>query len=207
MATNDDTLNVFFDVINGTNLSGTNVGTTDYQSPTYLKNNVFCGNEVPLPYPCIGITDHGPQFAGSVAVEILLKQLFKCFSAFVLLPQVSKVGAPVVPSERLYSPQGASNVMISIQTVMHGTHISKWFADGTAPLSPPLSDIQPDGLHVMEIPVSAVFTFHTNHKIKQLSLYLDRYKMQQQLTPAHAVSTGSFVSALQHYLEKEPSRH
>src|SRR5271169_3331010 len=92
MASNDQTLNVFFDVVNGTNLSNTTVGTTNYQDSQYLIDHVFCGNDLPLPYPWVGITDHGPQFQGSAQVKILLDELFLCFDTFVLLPQVSKVG-------------------------------------------------------------------------------------------------------------------
>jgi hypothetical protein len=36
----------------------------------------------------------------------------------------------------------------------------------------------------MEIPAFAVFSFDDDNKITSLQIYLDRYKMQQQLTPA-----------------------
>lgn len=204
MASNDDTLNVFFDVINGTDLSGTGVGANHYHDSKYLIDSVFCGNNLPLPYPWIGITDHGPQFKGSAQIKILLDELFLCFDTFVLLPQVSRVGkTPVETSQRLNSRNGAPVSMISVQTVMHGTHVAQWFKDGTGTPSPPLSPIVPDKNHVMEIPVSAVFAFDNKNKISQLSLYLDRYKMQQQLTPASFVNPGAVVSALQHFLQQK----
>jgi hypothetical protein len=203
MASIDDTLNVFFDVINGTNLSGTGVGTSHYQDSQYLIDNVFCGNNLPLPYPWVGITDHGPQFQGSAAVKILFDELFLCFDTFVLLPQVSKVGKnPVVPSVRLYGQGGGVN-MVSVQTVLHGTYVTQWFKDGHAPASAPISGIVPDKLHVMEIPASAVFAFDNKNKVSQLAAYLDRYKLQQQLTPAGAINIGQVISALEGFLRKD----
>jgi hypothetical protein len=203
LAAIDDTLNVFFDVINGTDLSGTGAGSAHYQNSKYLIDNVFCGNNLPLPYPWVGVTDHGPQFKGSAAVKVLFDELFLCFDTFVMLPQVSKVGKnPVVPSERLYS-QGGAAVMISIQTVLHGTYVTQWFKDGHAAASAPISSIVPDKLHVMEIPASAVFAFDNKSKVSQLAVYLDRYKMQQQLATATFVNADQVIFALQSFRERE----
>jgi hypothetical protein len=207
MPSNDETLDIFFDIANGTDLRGTGVGTTHYHDSAYLIANVYSSDSPG--YPCVGITDHGPQFIGSAAIQAVTDELFNDFDVFVLLPQVSKVGKmPVVSSQRLYSKNDAKDKMISIQTVMHGTQIKQWFVDDKGVkkkgYSSPISPIQPDGYHVMEIPVSLVFTFDDKYKVRQLSMYFDRYKMQQQLSPASFVNPGAIASAIQAYAERKP---
>jgi len=152
----------------------------------YLMTDVFCQQQ-PLPNigPAVGITDFGPHFIGAVDVKLLFDALFSTFNNLVLLPQISEIGQiPVISSQRLYSPEGVEPSTIGVQTVLAGTHVKPWF-DSTSPhYSPPLSNIRHDKVHKMEIPAFAVFSFDDDNKITSLQIYLDRYKMQQQLTPA-----------------------
>jgi hypothetical protein len=180
---NDPTLDDFFNVLN-------NVSDTNYHSSTYLTTSVFCA-EVGSPptLPAVGITDHGPNFQGTADVKLLFDQLFTSFPDVALAPLS---GAP-----RLYSTDGFT---IGIQTTLTGTQKDKWFKHATGGqkdhYSPPLSDIKPDKIHVMVIPACAVFNFDNSNLITRLWLYLDRYRMQQQLTPPpSAAELSEVVSA------------
>ena len=172
---NDHTLDAFFDFCN-------NDSSANYHSTAYLMDNIF-GSENPV----VGITEHGPQFVGVRDVKRLFDELINSFSRLVLLPQLSAIGnVPVLSSRRLYSQDHST---IGVQTILAGTHVRKWFPDPKdSHYSPPLSTIDPDGAHKMEIPACAVFTFDGDHKISRLQIYLDRYKLGQQLKPAAATA-------------------
>jgi hypothetical protein len=175
---NTDTLNNFFKVLNDPAFA-------NFHNVQHLMGHVFCANDTQRKTPCVGITDHGPQYVGTAQVAELFDQLFTTFPDLALTP-VS--GAPL-----LHSPTDYPHKTIGIQTTLTGHHLAEWFPRGHRFFSPPLSDIHPDKVHHMKIPACAVFTFDDGHRICQLAIYLDRYRMMQQLTPATstASSTGS----------------
>jgi hypothetical protein len=199
-AQNDNTLGLFFNVINGAG--------AHHQNLDYLMQNVFSPNggatgAHPLgTIPAVGITDHGPQFYGAGEVRLLFQTFFTAFPDAQILPQLS----PGVPSKRLYSQD---QTMIGIQTILAGTQKDLWFQHRSTALglpdhySPPLSDIEPDGSHKMQLPAAAAFNFDANSKISQLSLYFDRYLMNSQLftgvTPPQA---AIFSRVIEHALRK-----
>jgi hypothetical protein len=105
---------------------------------------------------------------------------------FVTFPDASL--AEVAP--RFYYPLGAAAAAvtgIAVQTTLSGTQKALWFQQPPY-LSPPISNIVPDGLHSMGIDACAVVFFdaNNNYTIMQFSLYFDRYSMAQQLTPVKA---------------------
>jgi hypothetical protein len=202
-AQNDTTLNHFFTVLNDATSS-------HYQDLDYLMQQVFCPSGNPTTtypsgsIPACGITDHGPQFIGDTEVRLLFQTIFTAFPDFRSLPQV----APGVPSKRMYSQD---QTMIAIQTTISGTQKARWFQDKFGPggrpghYSPPISDIQPDGKHAMQLPVANVMIFDTNGKIVQLSMYFDRYLMNIQLKTALPVAQADvFVHIIEAVLEKRP---
>jgi hypothetical protein len=194
-AQNDATLNNFLTVLNDSN-------SQHYQDLDYLMQQVFCPSGNPTPtyptgsVPACGITDHGPQFIGEAAVRKLFQTIFTAFPDFRSTPEV----APGVPSKRMYSHD---HTMITIQTTITGTQHGLWFQDKVGPsghpghYSPPISDIQPDGTHKMDLPVANVMTFDASGKIVQLSMYFDRYRMKNQLftgvTPPQATIFSNVV--------------
>jgi len=145
----------------------------NYHDINYLTNQLFCADDPARKVPGVGITDYGPQFIGKSEVVELFRQLFKSFPD---LEMTEARGAP-----RLFSEDDNT---IGIQTTLSGMHAAEWFPRGHIYFSPPLSGIHPDKHHVMKVPACAVFTFDANNKICRLAIYLDRYRMMRQLTPA-----------------------
>jgi hypothetical protein len=207
-AQNDATLDNFFTVLNDDT-------SPNYRNLDYLMQRVFSPNGNPNPpypwgpIPACGITDHGPQFIGEAAVRKLFQTLFTAFPDFRSTPEV----AFKLPSKRMYSKD---QTMITIQTTITGTQHGLWFQDkvGTGKLpgyySPPISDIQPDGTHQMDLPVANVMTFDDKGKIVQLSMYFDRYRMKNQLftgvTPPQATIFSNVVQEAIREPKKEAPR-
>ena len=182
MSTPDATLSDFLNVLNLPSSPST------YHNVNYLMSDVFCAGDPQNKIPCVGITDHGPQFTGVQQVSTLFSQLFTTFPDMALLPLT---GAP-----RLYSPEDYRPRTIGLQTTLTGTHLDRWFTHGRH-YSPPLSDIHPDGLHLMSIPACAVFSFDDDGMLMHMAIYLDRYRMMRQLTPAPAAaSTASTATTV-----------
>jgi hypothetical protein len=158
----------------------------------YLRDHVFCvdsgagANQIPW----VGITNYGPQFQTAAKVHKLFVQLFTTFPDVALKPVY---GAP-----RLYSPDGYAPFTIGIQTIFEGTQMAPWFPKGDTDgyYSPPLSDITPDRNHVTKLAACAVFSFDGQNRISQLAIYLDRYKLKTQLTPAASVEVSEVVSLM-----------
>jgi hypothetical protein len=203
-AQNDATLDNFLKVLNDST-------SPHYQDLNYLMQQVFCPSGNPTTtypagsIPACGITDHGPQFIGEAAVRKLFQTIFTAFPDFRSTPVVASGD----PSKRMYSHD---QTMIAIQTTITGTQQGLWFQDkvgsGGHPghYSPPISDIQPDGTHKMDLPVANVMTFDDSGKIIQLSMYFDRYRMKIQLftgvTPPQATI---FSNVVQHAI-REPKK-
>ncbi len=178
---NNDTLNAFFEIINDDT-------STKHHDVRQLTSQVFSAENPRQKIPSVGVTDHGPQYVGTADVAELFQKLFAAFPEMTLEPLR---GAP-----HLYSNDKNT---IAVQTTLKGRHHAEWFPPGHKFYSPPLSTIHPDKVHVMDIPACAVFTFDDKHRISRLSIYLDRYRMQQQLTPtgasAHTGSGGGLGTA------------
>ena len=48
----------------------------------------------------------------------------------------------------------------------------------------------------MKLAACAVFAFDNQSRVSQLAIYIDRYKMKVQLTPATSVDAGEIISLL-----------
>jgi hypothetical protein len=166
--TNDGTLDNFFGILN-------NPASPAYHNATQLMIQVFCPDNPQQGVPCAGITDYGPQYVGAGEVGDLFNQLFTTFPDLAL--------TPVPGSPRLYSPSDYSPKTIGEQVTLTGTQTGKWFARDHKFYSPPLSDIHPDRVHVMRISACGVFSFDSASRVTRMAIYLDRYRMMQQLTP------------------------
>lgn len=171
MATPDTTLDDFLEVMNDS-------GSPHYHDVNWLMGSVFCpDNNAANPkdrLPTVGITDHGPNFYGQADVTDLWKQVFTTWPDFAL--------TPVAGCPRLYSPDSGSGAprKIAIQAWLTGTQQGNWFPAGHAHYSPPLSDIKAKQKKT-NLPACAVFTFDANDRIAHMAIYLDRYRMAQQL--------------------------
>lgn len=159
----------FFKVLNDAAFTG-------HHDVDYLMSKVFCAEDAQRKVPCVGITDHGPQYVGAADVAELFRQLFTTFPDLTLTPVP---GAPGLESPPKYSPK-----TIGLQTTLTGTHLAPWFPLGHRFFSPPLSNIHPDKVHTMKVPACAVFTVDDRDRVSRLAIYLDRYRMKQQLTPS-----------------------
>jgi hypothetical protein len=169
MASNLETLKDFLDTINNRNAA-------NHHSVDHLMT-LFCGDDEHQGFPFVGITERGPQFRCQKAIRKLFNQLLK----------VSFHDMAWRPANALRLTEENT---IAVEMDVTAKHVREWFQDESK--SPPLSQIAQhaiDGLgahkKTMEIPACAVFTFDGNHRIKQLAIYIDRYKMMHQLAPAH----------------------
>jgi hypothetical protein len=176
---NDGAVDQFFKVLNDSTF-------TNHHNVDYLTGKVFCAEDASHKFPCVGITDHGPQYIGTANVAELFRQLFTTFPDLTLTPLH---GAPRLESPAKYSPK-----TIGVQTTLTGRHHAKWFPPGHQFFSPPLSNIHPDKVHTMAIPACAIFSIDDHDRISSLALYLDRYRMMQQLTP-HDAKNASLADA------------
>ncbi|MBV9460189.1 MAG: nuclear transport factor 2 family protein [Bradyrhizobium sp.] len=168
MASNLDTLNNFLDTINKPN----NAGWQHYHDIDHLLS-LFCEDNGNHPY--VGITLRGPQFPNRANIRILFTQLLK-----TTFPDMAWK-----PENNLRMTDGNT---IAVEVQVTGTQQATWFQDKFK--SPPLSQIDHDTVHrlapnnnKMDIPACMVFTFDGRHKIQQLAIYMDRYKMMDQLAP------------------------
>lgn len=171
MATPDRTLDDFLKGLNDSDFP-------HHHDVDWLMGSVFCPDNKAANQkerlPTVGITDHGPNFYGEADVAGLWKQVFTTWHDFAL--------TPIAGSPRLYSPESQSGAprKIAIQTWLTGTHHENWFGVGHPHHSPPLSDIEATGKRT-NLPACAVFTFDGSGRIVHMAIYLDRYRMAQQL--------------------------
>jgi hypothetical protein len=123
-------------------------------------------NAGPPPYPNVGLTTGvGPQFTFQNGIGILFTALFASFPNLVF----SYVNT--------LRPEDGNTIAVEA-LLTTGPHVAKWAPQG-APVSPPLSLIEPHGSGSTNLPVCAVFLFESNHSdlIKNLGLYFDRWKL------------------------------
>ena len=168
MASNVETLNEFLKTIN---ISQNN---PNYHDVTHLMT-LFCPDDAK--YPVVGITQRGPQFQFHAAIKKLFNQLL-----VVSFPDMAWM-----PANPLRPTDGST---IAVEIDVTGIQISSWFQDLFK--SDPLSQIdhetiagliQSNQANQMDIPACAVFTFDAKYCVQQLAIYLDRYKMMDQLAP------------------------
>jgi hypothetical protein len=167
MASNLETLNNFLDTINKPN----DAGWHHYHDVDYLKT-LFCNDNGNYPY--VGITQRGPQFKNWASIQKLFTQLLtKSF------PDMAWT-----PANTLRMTDGNT---IAVEVEVTGTQQAEWFQDDFK--SPPLSQIDEATIanlssnNQMDIPACMVFTFDGQYKVQQLAIYMDRYKMMDDLAP------------------------
>jgi hypothetical protein len=165
MASNIQTLNDFLDTIN--NAAGAN-----YHDVNHLMT-LFCNDNGNLPF--VGITQRGPQFTNRPAIQKLFTQLLT-----ISFPDMAWT-----PANPLRMTDGNT---IAIEVDVTGTQQAEWFQDNFK--SHPLSQIDdatianlPAFNKMDKIPACMVFTFDGNFKVQQLAIYIDRYKMMDDLSP------------------------
>jgi hypothetical protein len=168
MASNLETLNDFLDTINKPN----DASWHHYHDVDYLMT-LFCNDNGN--YPFVGITQRGPQFPNRASIKKLFDQLLtKSF------PDMAWT-----PANTLRMTDGNT---IAVEVDVKGTQQAEWFQDNFK--SHPLSQIDeatianlPSYNKMDNIPACMVFTFDGQYKIQQLAIYIDRYKMMDDLTP------------------------
>lgn len=168
MASNLETLNNFLDTINKPN----DAGWQHYHDVDYLLR-LFCDDNGNHPY--VGITLRGPQFTNLASMRILFTQLLK-----TTFPDMAWT-----PANKLRMTDGNT---IAVEVDVTGTQKAEWFQDKFRSL--PLSQIEEDTIrrlapiyNKMDIPACMVFTFDGDYRIQQLAIYMDRYRMMDQLAP------------------------
>jgi hypothetical protein len=122
----------------------------------------------------------GPQFQGRSAIITCFTQLVASFRAptFTTLPPANPVYC--------YSPDGNT---ITVPAILHtDRHVKPWFPFGHVLYSKPLSDLEPDGTQISDVPACAVFTFDTTggnppNRILNLAIFMDRWQMAVDLWP------------------------
>jgi SnoaL-like domain len=164
MASNIQTLDDFLDTIN-------NAGGANYHDVNHLMT-LFCNDHGN--YPFVGITQRGPQFKHRAKIEKLFDRLLtKSF------PDMAWT-----PANTLRMTDGDT---VAVEVDVTGTQKAEWFQDDFK--SHPLSQIDEITIanlpsnNKMDIPACMVFTFDGQYKIQQLAIYMDRYKMMDDLSP------------------------
>jgi hypothetical protein len=123
-------------------------------------------------FPCLGITDHGPAFVQRHDIEGFFDQLFRTFPDMTWTP---------VPN----SPHLTSTHDIGIQMDVKGKHSEGWYPKGHSHHSMPLSELDHGSNKTTEVPAFGVFSFDPegNSPIRQIQIYMDRYKMMHDVAP------------------------
>jgi hypothetical protein len=171
---NIDTLNDFLRTIN------------DRQGPHYHSVDhlmtLFCNDDANQEIPFVGIAWRGPQFKHRGHIRKL----------FTRLLVISFENMAWTPANDLRMRDGDT---IAVEVDVTAKHVREWFTDSFR--SPPLSHIDQAAIDAlgaskksMNVPACAVFTFDGNHEIRQLAIYMDRYRMMDQLAPSHWTHVG-----------------
>jgi hypothetical protein len=122
----------------------------------------------------------GPQFRGRADIITCFTQIVTSFdtSTFTTLPAANPVFC--------FSPDGNT---ITVPAILHtNNHRKPWFQFGHKAYSKPLSDIEPDGTQISDVPACTVFTFDTTagnpqNRILNLAIFMDRWQMAVDLWP------------------------
>lgn len=149
-------------------------GEGNYKKIDYLMAKVFSGT------PSVGIaagaSPAGPQFDGIDEVRAFFTRLTDSF------PELSFTAIPPY----CYSPDTNANTIIVQATLKTGPHKKSWFQKGEKDIgkfySKPLSDIVPDGTKQSKVPTCAVFTFDAKNMVQRLGIYMDRWRMAEELS-------------------------
>ena len=165
---NSDTLKRFLDTLN------------DPQLPRRRKvenlMQLFCQDRTVgrQEFPCLGITDHGPAFKKRYDVDNFLDQLLRTFPDMTWTPVAN--ASPLTAAEE-----------IGIQMDIKGKHSEGWFQKGDPHYSMPLSELNIGSNKTTKVPAFAVFSFDQgeNSPIRQIQIYMDRYKMMHDVAPDH----------------------
>jgi hypothetical protein len=130
----------------------------------------------------------GSAFRGNTQITALFTELLSSF------PQLTFMPYPTPASPLFCVAQTDPNTIVVPAQLITGPHMARWFPPDAPPkrrfYSKPLSDLVPataasGNYQTSTVPVCAVFTFDTiaanQFKIFNLALYLDRWKMAQDL--------------------------
>jgi len=173
MASNLETLNNFLDTINKPN----DAAWQHYHDVDYLLT-LFCDDIENRPF--VGITLRGPQFTNRANIRTLFIQLLK-----TTFPDMAWK-----PANDLRMTDGNT---IAVEVDVTGTQQAAWFQDKFKSL--PLSQIDEDTVNRLApnnkrmcLPACMVFTFDGHYKIQQLAIYIDRYRIMDELAPSEWTS-------------------
>jgi hypothetical protein len=165
---NSDTLKHFLDALNDARL--------ERKQKVKRLMELFCPDRSKgkKDFPCLGITDHGPAFKKRHEVESFFDQLFQTFPDMTWTPV--KHANPLTTAEE-----------IGIQFDVKGKHSGGWFQKGHPHYSMPLSELSHASHKTTEVPAFGVFSFDQGggFPIRQIQIYMDRYKMMHDLAPDH----------------------
>ena len=167
----------------------------------------FCPDSAGPPViPAVGITNHGPQipvhdpyFKGRKEVSDLWTQFYTSFQNFSFAPTTLELPGGNVAAPRLKATvtAGVNQIpMIAVQCDLSGTFQSPWNPPNH--LSLPLSGI-PVGHLFTNIAAAAVFAFDIHHLITRMWIYMDRYKLQNDLFPGSSAVLAGFAKGLEHW--------
>ena len=168
--TNDSQLTDFLNYFNSTRITPN--FTAAQKAAEVMK---FFSVDTPNPFPCLGITDHGPPFIKVDEVTTFFTQLFKTFPDMQWLsPPPTTPNAPRLTAT--YQDQWFQHQPPGIKS--HHSHPLSQLPKGQVgrPLGAPKGDHN-------GTPAFAVFTFDGSKSclIYQLQIYLDRYAMMQSI--------------------------
>jgi hypothetical protein len=167
MPSNLKTLDDFLNTINKPNDATWN----HYHDVDYLKT-LFMADQGGYPY--VGITQRGPQFVNWASIQKLFTQLLT-----ISFPDMAWT-----PASALRMTDGNT---IAVEVDVTGTQQAEWFQDNFK--SHPLSQIDATTIanlptnNKTDIPACMVFTFDGHYKVQQLAIYMDRYKLMDDLAP------------------------
>jgi len=151
----------------------------------------------PGPPAVVGITNHadpqqalGPVFTGQAAIQNLFQTVFGTFNPFKLDSW----------PPRTYSTDQQST---ALRVAVTAKQVGLWFQQPDPAHSLPLSALSPvpqpfGGPNQSLLPACLFFSFDNNHKISQLAIYMDRYRLMRELQPTDR--KNKFDPAMTHFL-------
>ena len=160
--------------------------------------NAFSADNVGAGTPNVGISGHGPNFVGAADVAALFDKFFFSFPDFRMTQGVLTPQGGTTLTARLYARDSDAPPTMGTRVTLLGTYSQPWFKkkkkvkDSKTHYSKPLSDIPADGSMTTTLEGFGVFSFDGG-KISQLSVYLDRYKLSNDLLPPSDSLTAQWV--------------